>query len=394
MSAKSGIINRYSYKAVDTDAGSAKTNRENWQADKDLAKRLYKLLKSVKEAEIFRDAESSGFEVFEVDDAKKAEYRAVLLKYSPQDFQRLSELAKQILPELDGNLDMKSGTVVSFVRHDEIYTDSSVYTTSRFRSHLAYDKADISRVDRSDEPLFSHEPNLSDIRQGTIGDCFMLSGLAMMIQSDPSSIKRNMRDLGDRVAVRFENFGRPVIIEVKKTTFRVDGGRKALGVKNECLWVQMYEKAYATLLAGYVPGADGNQDREFFAQRVHDPHIIGENPYSAIDGGRTENFLEFAFGKKVTDGYWRTHYLTGFHFEGQTLPEVIDTAHQAMRTEYMQPHQDKTEWGWTAFKAGRLFGINLQRTAGREKYDIFQQNNLFGLFVSEFDKLIRSREAL
>lgn len=46
----------------------------------------------------------------------------------------------------------------------------------------------ISMVDRSEEKLFERAPKISDIFQGTIGDCYFLSALGSIVNISPQYI--------------------------------------------------------------------------------------------------------------------------------------------------------------------------------------------------------------
>lgn len=55
-----------------------------------------------------------------------------------------------------------------------------------------------------DEPLFTHEFSLEDIKQGGVGDCYMEAALANMIATNPEKLKECIVDNGDgTVTVRF-----------------------------------------------------------------------------------------------------------------------------------------------------------------------------------------------
>ena len=49
----------------------------------------------------------------------------------------------------------------------------------------------------SGEVLFDHEPVMTDLHQGHVGDCFFIAAVSSVIAKDPESIKRIMRDNGD-----------------------------------------------------------------------------------------------------------------------------------------------------------------------------------------------------
>ncbi len=105
-------------------------------------------------------------------------------------------------------------------------------------------------VDHSDRPLFPHEPNINDIAQGLVGDCFYLTALTNIVSMNPDFIKDAMRDNMDgTVTVRLyskDEYGKyePVYVTVDK---KVDsyGGAFSGGGEN-CVWVDCFERALAT----------------------------------------------------------------------------------------------------------------------------------------------------
>lgn len=53
---------------------------------------------------------------------------------------------------------------------------------------------------RKNDPIFPHEPSIHDIRQGVVGDCYLLSGLASLAITRPEQIKESIRDNQDGTA--------------------------------------------------------------------------------------------------------------------------------------------------------------------------------------------------
>lgn len=104
-----------------------------------------------------------------------------------------------------------------------------------------------------DKPLFPHEPCIQDIRQGRIGDCYLLSGLGSIVTTNPQMIRDCMRDNGDgTVTVRFykkinpelgnQSRLEPIHVIVDKELPRLNGS----DVYNKgSIWVSMIERAYA-----------------------------------------------------------------------------------------------------------------------------------------------------
>ncbi len=104
---------------------------------------------------------------------------------------------------------------------------------------------DLSMKDRKEDPLFVHEPCISDIKQGALGDCYFVASLAAVVEKDPSYIRQHMRDNAEQgtVTVRFYEQGKPVDITVPKKTAVSSDGSDAYA--RGALWVQLYETAYA-----------------------------------------------------------------------------------------------------------------------------------------------------
>jgi hypothetical protein len=106
----------------------------------------------------------------------------------------------------------------------------------------------------SNLPLFSPRgPAADDVKQGQLGDCYLLASLSAIARQDPQFIRQTIVDLGDGTfAAQFTNRSR-------KTFVRVDGdlpttrfGTLAyaqLG-KGKSVWVAIMEKAYAFFRRG------------------------------------------------------------------------------------------------------------------------------------------------
>ena len=103
---------------------------------------------------------------------------------------------------------------------------------------------------KTDKPLFEKEPCIEDVKQGAIGDCFLMAGLGSMVSKDPGVIKRSILDNGDgTITVRlFDKKGdekepefEEKFITFEKSVLQSDEGDHA----KDSLWVQMLEKAYA-----------------------------------------------------------------------------------------------------------------------------------------------------
>ena len=139
--------------------------------------------------------------------------------------------------------------------------------------------------DYRDKPLFPHDPSVSDVRQGLIGDCYMAAAIAGAVRKDPDTIKEAIRDNGDgTVTVRFfrriPTKGYPPTEEKKEMEpFYVTVDKTVpmgMGAVNS-LWVALIEKA--AVVSGI---AMGRQHDKMFAQPV--PENIDElyNKYKKL----------------------------------------------------------------------------------------------------------------
>ncbi|MCR5425835.1 MAG: hypothetical protein K6E81_03290 [Lachnospiraceae bacterium] len=104
--------------------------------------------------------------------------------------------------------------------------------------------------DQREEPLFSHEPTVNDLKQRLVSNCYMMAATATLAEMDPQMIKDCLKDNGNgTVTVRLYREGanktmEPVYIVVNKTVPRI-GDMDALSAG--ALWMQMIEKAAAIL---------------------------------------------------------------------------------------------------------------------------------------------------
>lgn len=130
-----------------------------------------------------------------------------------------------------------------------------------------HDKKQLEWVDRSNEPLFPHEPSAADVFQGGVGDCYFLAGISAVVTHNPQAIRDMIRDNNDgTVTVRLYRHNRPgedindpvpyYITVDKSTPNLVQTGEDAYA--RNVLWVQLIEKAYAA--SGFHKDGDNTYD--------------------------------------------------------------------------------------------------------------------------------------
>lgn len=145
--------------------------------------------------------------------------------------------------------------------------------------------------DCTDMPLFTHRPNIKDVEQGYLGDCYLLAGLISVVDRDAEEIMNIMRDNGNgTVTVRFMRRERqaggrivytPYYVTVKKTipVYKIVGRDT---FSRGALWVKMMEKAYAA--SGLHPTRGGQRN---------------QRDYDDIIGGGAGEFIGLLLGKEI-----------------------------------------------------------------------------------------------
>jgi hypothetical protein len=163
-------------------------------------------------------------------------------------------------------------------------------------------------LDRTEEPLFAHEPTMNDVAQGHLGDCYAVSTIASLCEASPQAIKNMMKDNGDTVTVRFYSGGRPVFITVKKTVpaIKMSDGTREERFARGALWVQMLEKAYAAsgLSAEVLDWKGGKHEFSTIGTELMKQ---GKISYDGIASGRSENFMKILTKNTVNTAEFETH---------------------------------------------------------------------------------------
>ena len=108
----------------------------------------------------------------------------------------------------------------------------------------------------AETPLWGKKgPQLEDIQQGYIGDCFLLAAAGAVLRKNPKIIRSMFIDQGSAVTVRLFHEGSPKLIKVAKSVPKLNSeNERTDAYAGGALWVQLLEKAMACL--NYDEGGD------------------------------------------------------------------------------------------------------------------------------------------
>ncbi len=149
-----------------------------------------------------------------------------------------------------------------------------------------------------DEPLFSHEPCVNDVVQGTVGNCYMLAALGSLVEKNPSFIRNMMKEnkKDNTVTVRFVNGKQKIYVTVSKTVPVQKGNKTVSRFASGALWVQMIEKAFvASGLISVVKELNSglSNDEKMLIQEAEEKGI---KSYENIDAGLSDKFMKIITG--------------------------------------------------------------------------------------------------
>lgn len=267
--------------------------------------------------------------------------------------------------------DMSTQDVLYTEKEEELDEKVSILGTN-------YTKRKYEMRDRKDYPLFGHEPNAYDVRQGDVGDCVAMAGLVSIMENNPDYIKEMMKDEGETVLVRFfTNEGTPRYVRVAKSvpyTVLTNDKKEKISADTEggartVLWVQLFEKAYAAIRSE-LEGWDANKAED---KEKLDRPLLQQLRTIPVDA-----FMQAVMGKKMES--YKALGGSKLNREGlsrRSLGSLFKHTHYDVKKEWR-----KTNKGffyskkWNMFKAKEFFGIDLEKAEGKQ-YRIFQKNRLF-----------------
>lgn len=194
-------------------------------------------------------------------------------------------------------------------------------------------------------PLFTHRPNIKDVAQGDLGDCYLLAGLLSVVDQNAEEIMNIMKDNGDgTVTVCFKReetdaSGKtsftPCYVTVRKTVPVLKANRLD-AFSSGALWVKMIEKAYAASGLHIIDRINAENARNGILpvsyDQLQNDIVMGTRKmdYDDIWGGWPGPFVSLLLGRKSDE-----HNLNKNRAEhvgdriGRMLPAVNEPAWNA-----------------------------------------------------------------
>ncbi|MDO4531441.1 MAG: C2 family cysteine protease, partial [Bacillota bacterium] len=254
---------------------------------------------------------------------KEKETNAAKIEVLEKELNTLKEYKERFNRSADGNLEIP----------ENITEEQKIRQTDKMKLDAVFMGIPPFWKNLKDQPLFSHEPSIGDIKQGKIGDCYLQAALASMVYADPQSVKELLKDNGDgTVTVRFYQGGAyganmtPVYVTVTKE-IPVFFGFAAYS--RGALWVHMIQKAYAAsglhrtdndfkfdlereaketnaseikkIRKKYTEqqGAAANQEvNQFVEKKTDELFSVYQYSYRRIEGGKSSYFIKKLTGKE------------------------------------------------------------------------------------------------
>jgi hypothetical protein len=144
-----------------------------------------------------------------------------------------------------------------------------------------------THTDVTEQKLFERDPELGDIHQNQMGDCWFLAALAAIRHmGGPLIIKLLMFDEGDHVVIKLHDQSLlPIFVRVHKSLVTVRG--KAKFHSTGGLWPQMMEKAMSSFRK------TGDEDSRI----VFDPQ---QASYAILGGGKSSEAFKILLGVDAT----------------------------------------------------------------------------------------------
>lgn len=206
------------------------------------------------------------------------------------DHEPKTERSRQLLRDIRGQLNVNlHGTLASTVSAEEfqLICDRTIAYAEDTTIMPNLKKSNIEHI-----PLFTHEPNINDIKQSVIGDCWFVSAISSVVNTNPDFVRSMFQDLGDgnvivRLFAAVDAHGEPIKsaanihdpgVRMQPAYFKLRKDYETgWGNACDCPWMQLLEKAYA------LGGFNYTHEMEVRGNRLY--NVAYEMTLGGVDSG-------------------------------------------------------------------------------------------------------------
>lgn len=174
----------------------------------------------------------------------------------------------------------------------------------------------------------------TDINQGDMGDCWVLSGLGAIAMANPQLLESDIRaNANGTYTVTLYKDGKPVEITVTDTVpYNSQGGWDypyAHDLNGNDGWAMIYEKAYAELQGGYrnIEGGFGDISMSALTGQPGNRTSPGQISLAQIDNLRTQGYAFTAGSNSGDNDREDAGRLVANH---EYMVKAVDTVHQTI----------------------------------------------------------------
>jgi hypothetical protein len=118
------------------------------------------------------------------------------------------------------------------------------------------------------------EPNIDEIHQGPVGDCYLLSPIAALVNCNPQAVRSMIRPSGDGYDVAFGN-GTTIHVRLTEADLILPGLRKKSG---HGIWLSVLQKAYFHIKGEQAQAKHGSE----FVDEMTEGEILGGGSSAAV----------------------------------------------------------------------------------------------------------------
>ncbi|MBR4513455.1 MAG: hypothetical protein IKO61_01010 [Lachnospiraceae bacterium] len=272
------------------------------------------------------------------------------MKDISEEKQKMFELYKNNLFKFrDGGLDLTKEKVDEY--HTLDLSSKNVILCNNEEDDGEITKEKMYIKDRTDEPLFSHEPCMSDVVQAGMGNCFVLAAVAELVANDSRAIVNMMHDDGKTVTVRlYSRYGYGSSVTMVPYHVKIDK-RVDENAASDTLWVQLLCKAMAAFLKDHHVVTDEvfNQQYKKVTDAMYQEYLDDKQyiEYGYISNGGFSNEITPILTGEL---YKKEEEILGTGYEVTSDVDVIKIMHESKYTDEKQKK---------LIESGKLFDLDV-----------------------------------